>query len=240
MTGETVGERYSGSVARSIHRAQLIADSGPRIQEYYRQEMSVEELEHWTEVVRNSSTHDDGDSHRLRVELRPLTDADVVLLFNAAMRPGPGQRWRFGGRTVPFPTFYDDLHTGALCIFGVAGVTDGHLRGAVVAYRHQLDLGHCFVAFIRTSVRHGSGEMAEGMFLLIEHLFGAFPLRKVYAEMSEPNSKFLGLPAGPFVEEGRFADHDFVDGRYVDHVHIAVERSQWLAFASPFRSWRDD
>ncbi len=77
--------------------------------------------------------------------------------------------------------------------------------------------------------------MAEGMFLLIDHLFASFPLRKAYAEMSATNSAVMGLPSGPFVEEGRLADHDFVDGQYVDHVYISVSRCSWDEFARPFR-----
>ncbi len=67
MTSETVGDAYRGSVARTIHRAKLIAECGPRIQEYYCADLAMEDLDHWVEVVGNDSASDD-EHYRLNVE----------------------------------------------------------------------------------------------------------------------------------------------------------------------------
>ena len=197
----------------------------------------MSEVKHWIEVLASSSdgSAEEPPDESRQVRLGPIDDELLLRLYHAAVAPDSGAYWRFHGTTTSFEAFIEDFYRGTLCQFAVTGVNDGHAYGAVVAYRPQLEFGHCYVAFLRASDRRSSGQMSHGLFLLIEHLFSCFPLRQIYVEMAEFNFDRVGLP-DCFEIQGRLRDHTFLDGRYWDQIVAAVTRDRWELMAQPLRS----
>ena len=173
-----------------------------------------------------------------RVRLTPLDDASYPGLFHAAMEPENGFRWRYRGQTLDPASFAESLHNGTYAQYLVAGKSDRHIYGLVVAYAANPGLGHCYIGFQRSSQRRPQGEMFEGMFLFLRYLFDSNPLRKIYAEIPDYNEQIIGLgKSGLFEEEGRFKDHDFHAGRYYDRRVFACTRQAWDEFSAVVGEW---
>lgn len=79
------------------------------------------------------------------------------------------------------------------------------------------------------SVASGGRQPMEGLRLMIEFVFYAFPIRKLYAEVLEPNLEQFGRGFPRLLEEeGRLKEHAFVGGTYVDQVILSLTRSRWF------------
>lgn len=109
------------------------------------------------------------------------------------MEPENGFRWRYRGQTLDPASFAESLHNGTYAQYLVAGKSDRHIYGLVVAYAANPGLGHCYIGFQRSSQRRPQGEMLEGMFLFLRYLFDSNPLRKIYAELPDYNEQIIGL-----------------------------------------------
>lgn len=109
---------------------------------------------------------------------------------------------------------------------------DGELYGLVSARQPRLEVGHAQISFLRTSRRRAQGELFEGLFLLIDHLFKCFPFRKLCAELPEFNAARIGIPEGVLEIEGILRAHHYYDGQYWDHYMVAIWRGAWREFAA--------
>lgn len=175
------------------------------------------------------------------VRLRPLIDSDVGPFYVASLEPSVGHRWRFRGRTPSPEVFGRALFDGVLAQFVVSPVGAGTAVGLVSAYHADVGAGFCYLAFQRAGGSNGSGAtrgaMVEGALLFIQYLFDHWPLRKIYLEVPEYNEDLLrGFTGGILLEEGRFADHFFFDGRYWSLVTYALYRDAWESVAGTYQA----
>lgn len=173
-----------------------------------------------------------------RVDLRPLEETDYPALFRAGMSAKDGYRWRYRGATVDIESFVRSLYAGTAAQFMVVDRVDGHAYGLVAAYSRQDDLGHCYIAFQRSSQRRSAGQMYEGIFRFIDFLFDSSPLRKIYAEIPLYNEEVVGVGLiTPFRLEGVLVDHDYHRGSYHDRRIFALYRKEWQSWAQGIRGW---
>jgi RimJ/RimL family protein N-acetyltransferase len=169
------------------------------------------------------------------VRLRPLRPDDTPALYEAAMDPGSGFRWRYRGRTMSIDQFHQTLHDGVLAQFMVETLDGAAPIGLCVAYNHVSDGGHCHIAFQRVQTDAGQGgEMIEGLFLFLGHVFRSFPLRRVFFEIPEYNQYLVPGAHGLLEPEGRLREYFFHDGRYWDQLNYSVDVDRFKEFEEGF------
>lgn len=83
---------------------------------------------------------------------------------------------------------------------------------------------------------HGKGYGTDAKMLLLEAAFNQLNLRKVCSTVHAFNGRSIryGEKCG-YVEEGRLKDHNFINGKYVDEVRMAVFRDNWLPLWKKYR-----
>lgn len=164
-----------------------------------------------------------------RVALVPLTGINPGEALEMYTQGENLVRFRLRGATPSPEAFGRLLWERVLCQFGV--VQDGRVVGIVSAFEADMRNRHVHVAVVtRDDAPKGAG--MEGLVLLFDHLFAQFDLRKVYAEVLEPNSAaFLSGLGRLAAVEGRLVEHEFLGGRYHDLLVIAVTRARWEAHA---------
>jgi len=159
--------------------------------------------------------------------LRPVLPADYDHLYLEEFTGELGM-FRHQGHTPPPETYAQSLWSGVLCQYIVAGVNDLVPIGIVTAYKADYRNGHVFLAGMSFPDARGTTASAEGFELFVEHLFGAFPFRKVYAEILEPNlEQFDSVVGNLFLEEGRLRGFLFMNGAYVDMITLTLNRDAW-------------
>jgi hypothetical protein len=109
--------------------------------------------------------------------------------------------------------------------------------GLVTLYNARMADGWCYLAALSAPSAIGTGQIVEGVYLLVEHAFGMWPLRKIYVEAAAYNvAQFESVVGRYFCEEGRLADHVFYNGRYWDLVTFSLSRARWEAERHAFGS----
>jgi hypothetical protein len=164
----------------------------------------------------------------VRARLRPVEPADYPWLLPLAQEMALVGRWRTYGVTPSPDEQVRLLWQNVLCHF----VVESHdqVRIAVVTcYQADLRNGHAFIAVLADPrVRHPL-VLRDGMLLFLDHLFGNFPFRKLYAEASETTIGDFSSAFGKVVEvEGRLVDHLLWQGRYLDWYYLSIRRDRWL------------
>lgn len=82
----------------------------------------------------------------------------------------------------------------------------------------------------------GAALVMEGASVFVDYIFSAFPIRKVYGHILEPNFRpFENLPKEVFAVEGRLRRHEYCDGQWVDMVIVAIHKDEWSARPSRLR-----
>lgn len=169
------------------------------------------------------------------VALRPVREGDFDALYQAAVAPATGFRWRFRG-AVPSPqAFRESFYAGTLTQYVVSRRCDDSLQGLVTSYNALPEASHAYVAFYRTALAGESlGDMTEGLFLFVDYLFRTWPFRKLYGEVPSFNGHVLPPDDSILRIEGRLTAHAFHGGDYHDVNIIALHREAFLEFAD---SW---
>lgn len=244
--GDRVVDVFPGSVERSLFFG-VVARLGRGLpEELVRTIVTLQDAFDWCSARWSTDPFptelDPGlfpDAAPLRVALRPIEPAHFPLMYRATVDPADGFRWRFRGSTPSFAEFQNRLYDGVLCAFVVADKATGQPHGWVTAYNARFDAGHVWLGFVRFPGASRAGEMTEGLFLLLEHLFSRWSFRKVYAEIPEFNWTHLvgASPDEPFLfpVESRLVGHEYFDGRWWDLLTVAVWRERWDDIATVWR-----
>lgn len=161
--------------------------------------------------------------------LRPLLPTDYDHLYLAELTGELGM-FRHQGRTPPPESYPQSLWAAVLCQYIIGSVDDLAPIGLVTAYKADYRNGHAYLAGMSFKHARNTTASAEGFEMFVEHLFSAFPFRKIYAEVLEPNlTQFDSLVGDLFVEEGRLRDFLFIGGRYVDMLTLTLNREAWAS-----------
>lgn len=160
--------------------------------------------------------------------LRPLAQADTPFLYDLAIRPNTGFRWRYRGAVPSIERFASEIwQASVLSQFIVASASTGMPCGLVVCYQADLVHGHAYIGavFHEDTVRLGVPARAVGLF--VRYIFKIHPVRKLYFEVPGWNIDRIASGIGSvFQEEACLRQHDYYDGQYWDKHILAMYRPQ--------------
>jgi RimJ/RimL family protein N-acetyltransferase len=170
-----------------------------------------------------------------RVTIRPVLGQDYDMLMKAELAQPDGLLYRYRGQTPSPESFVANLWNGVLNQQIIADIRTGQPVGIVAAYNADFRNGTAYLAaFVFPEFRR-AGWPLEGVKLFLDYLFFAFPIRKLYAEVLEPNARQFGSATGSLLhEEGRLRSHEYLGGVFVDRLVLALYSEEWASWTSRF------
>jgi RimJ/RimL family protein N-acetyltransferase len=162
------------------------------------------------------------------VRLRPLDTDDYPLLYFMEQDPVTSQRFRHRGHTVAPERYGEALWSGVDCQYAIDSLRDGTLIGVINIHNaDQANLHARLAIMIRPDLRNRAWPL-EALTLFVDHVFRAFPYRKLYADVTEVVFEAFKNGAGiDFDIEGRLVEHHWIEGRWQDLLVLAVHREKW-------------
>ncbi|THJ76358.1 phosphopantetheine-binding protein [Candidatus Frankia alpina] len=164
------------------------------------------------------------------LRLMPVLPASTPFLYELAVTPEIGFRWRYRGSVPSYPQFEQELWQGVLTQFLIESIETARPVGHAICYNPEFTLGYAYVGAAISADYTGSGLAVEALDLFVRYIFDIWPFRKLYFEVPEFNyPQFAGAdrknsPGGALEIEGRLRKHDFYHGRYWDRLILAVYR----------------
>ncbi|CAO5191034.1 Acetyltransferase [Frankia sp. AiPs1] len=164
------------------------------------------------------------------LRLMPVLPSSTPFLYELAVTPDVGFRWRYRGSVPSYPQFEQELWQGVLTQFLIESVESGRPVGHAICYNPEFTLGFAYVGAAVAADYTGSGLAVEALDLFVRYIFDIWPFRKLYFEVPEFNyPQFSGADranavGGSLELEGRLRRHDFYRGRYWDRLVLAAYR----------------
>jgi hypothetical protein len=165
--------------------------------------------------------------------------ADYPHLRKAELGDQLAFRWRHRGRHDPPETFAQGLWADSFLHF-IAELNDGGRPLALIsAYSLASDSSSCYLGAARFEAGPIASSPTVGAIgLAVQYLFVGWPLRKIYLETPEYNLRqFDGAVGWILKEEARLVEHEYLNGRYWDHVILALWRDDWTKFGRQITRW---
>ncbi|OWY63219.1 hypothetical protein B7486_54265, partial [cyanobacterium TDX16] len=163
-----------------------------------------------------------------RVQLRPVAPHDHQWLYENAVATGAGHRWRLHG-LVPGPdAFLAGFYDGAAASLMVERRDPLESIGVIQLWNlDQLSRTGQLNVFIADDFQ-GLGWPMEGLVLATRFVFEAYDLRKLYAEVLQPQmANFESLVGWALEREGLLRAHRYVMGDLVDCHVLAIYRDRY-------------
>lgn len=157
-----------------------------------------------------------------------VTPADYDFIYSLHIDGDALTRYRLRANTPGPETFLRYIWDGVVAQFLVVSLATQQPVGLVSCYHADHRNQHAHVSVIAAPDSRSSGVVVEAMAAFISYCFESFPFRKLYAEVLGDNLGGFGSGAGNYFEiEGRFRDHEYLDGEWVDLVTLAFHRESW-------------
>lgn len=157
--------------------------------------------------------------------LVPVLPSAVPFLYDLAISPDVGFRWRYRGSVPSYQQFEQELWQGMLVQFLVESVQTNQPAGHLICYNPDPSLGHAYIGAAMASQYLGTGIAAEPVILFTQYIFDVWPFRKLYMETPEFNYQQFASASGRSLQvEGRLRNHDYYRGRRWDRLVLAAYR----------------
>lgn len=162
------------------------------------------------------------------VYLRSVLPKDYEALYLLETSGEFASTWRHRGTTPSMETFITQLWAGVLAQYIVVERSSRRPVALVSAYNANFRDGWAYIAVAKLGASQSPYSALHGLGLLVGHVFGAFGLRKLYAEVAEFNLRsFRSASEFLLIEEARLSEHVWHDGRYWDTYVLALPRARW-------------
>jgi len=163
----------------------------------------------------------DGGAGVERPRLVPMTAADEPAALRLHTEGGALTSYRLRGQ-LPSPDAFRRFLWDRVLVQHLV-VSGSDVLGMVTAFEADHRNRHAHVAAIAAPSHRATGLVPWALLRFVEELFAAFDLRKLYAEVLQPNLESFRSGVGHrFAIEGRLRGHEYVDGTYVDLVVLAA------------------
>lgn len=175
-----------------------------------------------------------------RVALRHITPADYPAIHEAETVGERTITYRNRGTTPPPESFAAGFWNAIVCQFLIVDKQDGTPLGVASCFHADFRNGHARLGALLFPTASGIGWPLEGFGLFVSHVFRAFPFRKLYADMLEPNAESFGHAFASILRiESRLEEHEFYNGEYVALLTGAIYRRDWEERTSRRAVWAD-
>ena len=173
------------------------------------------------------------------VRIRPVRPADYPFLYELAVDPVEGHRWRYRGSQPSYEEFVQRFRDGVLANFIVEAISSGARVGYVACYRADFRNQYAYIAVQGRLESYRTHVLVDGLGLFIDLLFANYGFRKLYAECPEFNvSQVRSCIGRQACEEGRLRDHEIFRGQAWDLHILAVYGDQWRRYREEFAQRR--
>jgi RimJ/RimL family protein N-acetyltransferase len=174
------------------------------------------------------------------VRLRPVVPDDYEYLYALASDERLNLRWRHRGESLNPETFVQTLWHQVLVQFIIEEnrQEDAQSIGHVLAYGPDLRNRHAAVAMVLEPDYFRRGWTLEAMVLLLNYVFTAWEMRKLYMEVIDYNLPQFGSGLDRyFAEEACLKQHEYAFGRYWDIHILAIYREAFFQHAKRVLAW---
>jgi hypothetical protein len=179
-------------------------------------------------VLAANELRDDDARAAWRVDLRPVAPADLEVIYRAWCDPVAGSLWRSAGSTPSWEDLQGELWAGTDTLLVAADRYTQGPAALLCSYADNTADGWVYAALLRLDLTRDAGPFValEGLYLLMEKIFGTHPYRKVMFELPTPNMWIADgmLDAGDI---SVFPRHRYSNGEWCDVAHLHVWRSRW-------------
>ena len=169
-----------------------------------------------------------------RARLRIIRPNDYPFLYELALDPVAGFRWRYRSSHPGFEEFCQTFRQGVLLNFLIESPERQRQLGYIACYRHDFRNRHAYLAVLGHESVQGQSVMMEAVQLFVDYVFACYDFRKIYVEC--PGFTLDSIRScldHVFVEEGHFHAHERYLGEWWDLHVLSTDVEAW-------RSWRGE
>ncbi len=164
-----------------------------------------------------------------RTRVREADRTHLAWMYELAMSPSVGARWRTGGAGLSPNEFETFMSTTAWMQYVIEQRSDHRPLGVVDLFGyHPLDQTAHLALLIDPSVQ-SKGWPLEGVVLALELAFSSNSLRKIYIEVPAFNAERLSSIRRFARREAILYQHVYYDGAFHDVEVFALDRELWSA-----------
>lgn len=164
------------------------------------------------------------------VSLDVLTAEHESVLYPIAVRCE--MPWQWSGMAPTCDGFHQSLWGRALLNLAIRSNAGGEFLGFVGAYGANFHHGTAFFQVMVHPQARGTGMAVEGVELFLAHIFDRYPIRKLYAEVTDHSlSQFASvLHCTPFANEATMIEYVWARGAHRDVHMLALTKEHFGDF----------
>jgi RimJ/RimL family protein N-acetyltransferase/acyl carrier protein len=163
--------------------------------------------------------------------MRIIRPADYPFLYEMALDPASGFRWRFRATHPGYEEFVQTFRQGVFLNFIVEDLEKRTSLGYICCYRHDFLNQHAYIAVQGSNDAQYKAILTEASHLFIHYIFACFDFNKLYLECPEYNiSDVKSALRHVFDEEAVFRSHQRFLGRWWNLHVLSVRRDTWFGW----------
>lgn len=163
----------------------------------------------------------------MTIALEPVTPPMYGDLFRLALEAGNSWPWPTPAHSFEqfqASVWHDVLEQAALVS------ANGVLVGVVAAYSPNFAHGYAYWRLHVLAAHRRTVEPILAAATFLDGVLAGSTFRKLYFECSAVEwAQYQSIERYGFVVEGRYAEHFYSNGRYVDRLVVAIRREAWAA-----------
>lgn len=158
-----------------------------------------------------------------------VSDVDLPSIYELFTDPATAAVLGFGGAVPSYQQFAGIAYDNIYAQWVVRSRRTNERLGMVQLTRMDLQNGHAHLNVCAWPRSRGSGVVLEGVGLCIDYTFTCWPLRKLYAEVTESAfSQFKSITRRYMRIEGLKVKHVYQMGDYQDVYTLTMDRDTWV------------
>ncbi len=164
------------------------------------------------------------------VQLRPVGEEDVPMLYQWALTPAAAKTWKYRGATPPPDVFRRDLWSGVLAQYLVTSRLGGEPVALASVYNANMSSKRAHMACLAAPDQVGGGLALLGAVALAAHAFETWPFEKLYFETTSLALEQFSsvMSSGLVSEEARLVDYERFGEDRADLIYLSMEKERLL------------
>lgn len=172
------------------------------------------------------------------VQLSRVDDRHIEFMIDLYL--SDSGRARFGGQTPSRNEIMSRLWDSVLAQHVVELSRTRRPVGLVVLSSPSFSDRYCYFSMMALPEYYRTATIMIGAGLAFDYAFNNWDFRKIYCDVLESNlSQFASVVGSILQEEGRLAEHHWVEGRYEALVNLSLYRQDWFRIRSKYSRFLD-